>query len=53
MFEVLKKPTLWPKVLVYLYVNFVSRILAKRKMKDLANYRWETDESSRQGNDEK
>jgi len=53
MFEVLKKPTLWPKVLVYLYVNFVSRILAKRKMKDLANYRWETDVSSRQGNDEK
>jgi len=53
MFEVLKKPTLWPKVLVYLYVNFVSRRLAKRKMKDLANYRWETDVSSRQGNDEK
>jgi len=49
--KLLKKPLLWPKVGVYLYVNFKSRVLAKRKMKDLANYRWEKDDSSRKESD--
>jgi glycosyltransferase involved in cell wall biosynthesis len=40
-------PFNWPKVLVYLYVNLVSRILAKRRLKNLAQYQWEKDLSSR------
>jgi glycosyltransferase involved in cell wall biosynthesis len=40
-------PLNWPKVLVYLYVNLRSRILAKRRLKDLTQYRWEKDLSSR------
>jgi glycosyltransferase involved in cell wall biosynthesis len=40
-------PLKWPKVLVYLYVNLVSRLLAKRRLKDLTHYRWEKDLSSR------
>lgn len=40
-------PLNWPKVLVYLYVNLMSRILAKRRLKNLAQYRWEKDLSSR------
>jgi glycosyltransferase involved in cell wall biosynthesis len=41
------KPLKWPKALVYLYVNLVSRILAKRRLQDLTQYRWEKDLSSR------
>lgn len=40
-------PLKWPKVLVYLYVNLVSRLLAKRRLQDLTHYRWEKDLSSR------
>jgi len=49
--DVLRQPLLWPKVMVYIYVNFISRIMAKRKMKDLANYQWDKDVSSRQGSE--
>jgi hypothetical protein len=44
---VIANPLKWPKVLVYLYVNLVSRILARRRLKDLSGYRWEKDLSSR------
>jgi glycosyltransferase involved in cell wall biosynthesis len=40
-------PRNWPKVLVYLYVNLVSRLMARRRLKDLSRYRWEKDLSSR------
>jgi len=50
--DVLKRPLLWLKVAVYLYVNYRSRVLAKRKMKNLAGYKWEKDESSRQDSNE-
>jgi hypothetical protein len=40
-------PFNWPKVAVYLYVNVVSRLLARRRMKNLSGYRWEKDLSSR------
>ena len=43
----LANPLKWPKVLVYLYVSLVSRILARRRLKDLSGYRWEKDLSSR------
>jgi glycosyltransferase involved in cell wall biosynthesis len=43
----LTNPRNWPKVAVYLYVNVVSRLLARRRMKNLAGYRWEKDLSSR------
>jgi glycosyltransferase involved in cell wall biosynthesis len=44
---VLANPLKWPKVLVYLYVNLLSRLLAKRRLKNLAGYQWEKDASSR------
>jgi len=49
MLEVIRNPLRWPKVLVYLYVNFISRYLAKRQMARLRHYRWEKDLSSRRG----
>ncbi len=44
----LRVPLNWPKVAVYLYVNVLSRLLAARRLKNLAGYRWEKDVSSRQ-----
>lgn len=44
---VLRKPSLWACVPAYLYVNVMSRLRARRQMKDLKSYRWERDESSR------
>ena len=46
---VLANPFNWPKVLIYLYVNLLSRILAKRRSRDISKYRWEKDLSSRTG----
>lgn len=48
MLNALRNPLKWPKVAVYLYVNGMSRILAKRRLANLAGYRWEKDHSSRQ-----
>ena len=45
---VLRNPLKWPKVLVYLYVSVMSRILAQRRMANVKAYRWEKDLSSRQ-----
>lgn len=41
-------PFNWPKVIVYLYVSVMSRILARRRLVNVAEYRWEKDISSRQ-----
>lgn len=45
--EVLFRPARWGKFLVYAYVNFFSRILARRQLKDISAYRWEKDVSTR------
>lgn len=45
--QVIANPLKWAKVLVYLYVNLVSRMRARRRLKDLSGYRWEKDLSSR------
>jgi glycosyltransferase involved in cell wall biosynthesis len=45
--SLLCQPVLWPKVPVYLFVNFVARWRARKQYQSLANYRWERDESSR------
>lgn len=47
LWELASSPSKWLKVLVYLYVNLVSRILARRRLQDLTQYRWEKDLSSR------
>jgi len=41
-------PFNWPKVMVYLYVSLMSRILARRRLVNIAAYQWEKDISSRQ-----
>ncbi len=46
--HLLLKPLMWPKVAVYLYVSIMSRILARARLKNLKQYRWEKDLSSRQ-----
>lgn len=45
--ELFANPVKWPKTIVYLYVNLLSRYLAKRRLGDLARYQWEKDLSSR------
>jgi glycosyltransferase involved in cell wall biosynthesis len=40
-------PFNWPKVIVYLYISVMSRILARRRMVNIAAYQWEKDISSR------
>lgn len=45
--HIIKQPLLWPKAAVYLYVAVMSRYLAKKKLNNLAQYRWEKDTSSR------
>jgi glycosyltransferase involved in cell wall biosynthesis len=45
--ELFANPVKWPKAIVYLYVNLLSRYLAKRRLRDLAQYQWEKDLSSR------
>lgn len=48
IFSILARPSAWLGVIIYLYVNTLSRIFAKQKFKDIVNYRWEKDDSSRQ-----
>ncbi|MFK7788084.1 MAG: glycosyltransferase family 2 protein [Phycisphaeraceae bacterium] len=38
---------LWPAVCVYLLVNGLTRLRARRQLKQLGSYQWERDESSR------
>ena len=46
-FDIVKKPGLWPAAFVYLLVNALTRIRAKRQIRELDSYQWERDESSR------
>ncbi len=48
IFSVLKNPLNWPKAFIYLYVNLISRLGAKRRFKKLDQYQWERDLSTRQ-----
>ncbi len=41
-------PFNWPKLIVYLYISVMSRILARRRLVNIAAYQWEKDISSRQ-----
>ena len=43
----LRYPFNWPKVIVYLYISVMSRILARRRLVNIAAYQWEKDISSR------
>lgn len=40
-------PGLWPAMCVYLLVNGLTRLRARRQLKQLGSYQWERDESSR------
>ena len=40
-------PFTWPKVIVYLFISVMSRILARRQLVNIAAYQWEQDISSR------
>lgn len=40
----------WPKIMIYLFVNFYAKIRAK-KIKDTGDYLWERDDTSRLGRD--
>jgi hypothetical protein len=44
---VLGRPALWPAAVVYVWVNVVTRLRARRQLKRLAAYKWERDDSSR------
>lgn len=41
-------PFNWPKAIVYLYVAIMSRILARRRLVNIAAYQWEKDDSARE-----
>lgn len=50
MSGMIRQPHDWPKVFVYLYVNLMARLLAKRQFARLDAYHWEKDWSSRSSN---
>jgi len=43
----LTRPGLWPSAAVYLLVNAVTRMRARRQLRAIGAYQWERDESSR------
>ena len=45
--RVLIHPLDWPKAIVYLYISVMTRILARRRLVNIAAYQWEKDISSR------
>lgn len=46
--SILINPFNWPKITIYLYISVMSRILARRRLANIASYQWEKDISSRQ-----
>jgi glycosyltransferase involved in cell wall biosynthesis len=44
----LSRPANWPKVIIYLYISVMSRILARKRLRNISAYKWEKDISSRQ-----
>jgi glycosyltransferase involved in cell wall biosynthesis len=45
--RLLGQPGMWPAMSVYLLVQLVSRLRARKQLARLGSYRWERDESSR------
>lgn len=45
--DIVARPSLWPCVPIYLYVNLVSKRRARRQLRAIDRYVWERDESSR------
>ena len=45
--DILKTPSIWPCVPVYLYVNLIAKRRAQKQLQQLDQYVWERDESSR------
>lgn len=46
--NLVRSPSLWPKVAIYLYVNMASRLYARILPGGITNGHWERDESSRE-----
>lgn len=42
-------PVLWPSAAMYLFINVVTRLRARRQLRTIDTYEWERDESSRLG----
>ncbi len=49
IWDILKRPSLWPCVPVYLYVNLTAKRRARKQLQQLDQYVWERDDSSRAG----
>ena len=47
IFDIRRKPGLWPAACVYLLVNGLTRWRARKQLNQLESYQWERDESSR------
>ena len=47
--DILKSPSIWPCVPVYLYVNMTAKRRALKQLQQLDQYVWERDDSSRVG----
>lgn len=45
--SLLKNPYIWPKLAIYICINIITRIYAKRNLKNISNIQWEKDMSSR------
>lgn len=45
--DIVNKPGIWLAACVYLYVNVLARLRARKQMLKLDSYQWERDESSR------
>ena len=49
IWDILKRPSIWPCVPVYLYVNLTAKRRALMQFRQLDQYVWERDDSSRVG----
>jgi hypothetical protein len=47
LLDVVRRPSLWPSIPVYLLVNLVARWRARRRRRHLDDYVWERDTTSR------
>ena len=47
--DLLGRPSIWPSIPVYLFVNLMARRRARRQFQNIDRYVWERDESSRCG----
>jgi len=47
LYSFLKKPHKWPKLAIYIYISIITRFYAKNILKNISDYQWEKDMSSR------